>query len=148
GSGKRLELVAEVGSEEVVDDREHLGARAVVPRERENVVGRIAPLAKDLDLGMPEAVDRLKLVADEEHFLLAGPSGQRIDQLALQPVRVLELVDHDGAEPQLLTLADRLVVAEQIARTELQVFEVDSGLSVFRRLVRLQKVSEQLLQEV
>ena len=55
---------------------------------------------------MPEAVDRLELVADREDL---GELRVRdeVDQLALQPVRVLELVDHDHAEPQLRRLADR-----------------------------------------
>ena len=72
-----------------------------------------AALAEDLHVGVAEAVDRLELVADEEP-LRVGP-GQQVDQLALEPVRVLELVDHDRAEAQPLALAQRLVVAQQVA---------------------------------
>src|SRR5207245_2295591 len=73
-------------------------------------------LAEHLDVRMPEPVDRLELVADEEHFLLARPAGEEVDQLALQPIRVLELIDHHGPEPELLAGANRGVVAQKVAR--------------------------------
>jgi hypothetical protein len=47
---ERLELLAELGAEEVVDDREHLGPRAVVLCQRQQRVGPRAPLAEDLHL--------------------------------------------------------------------------------------------------
>ena len=97
--GERLELVAEVRTEELVDRRQHLGARAVVPRERQQLLRLCAPLAEDADVCMPEAVDRLELVADEEELGVRG--AQQVDELALEAVRVLELVDHDRAEAQL-----------------------------------------------
>ncbi len=68
GGRERLERVAEVGREEVVDDVEHLRARAVVLRQRKDAARGLAPLAKDVDVGVPEAVDRLKLVPHEEDF--------------------------------------------------------------------------------
>ena len=102
-SGERLERIAEVGLEEVVDDCEHLGPGAVVLGEREHAARGFAPLAKDLDVGVAEAVDGLELVADEEQLL----ARQRVDQLALEPVRVLELVDQHLPEPPALALADR-----------------------------------------
>ena len=89
----------------MVDDGEHLRARAVA-RARS-----LAPLAEDLDVRVPEAVDRLELVSDEEPLAVSARRGDEVDQLALQTIRVLELVDHDRAETQLLPLADRLVVA-------------------------------------
>jgi hypothetical protein len=66
--GQLLELGAEVGAEEMVDRREHLGPRAVVAGQREERLGRRAPLPEDRNVGVPEAVDRLELVADEEQL--------------------------------------------------------------------------------
>ena len=94
----------------MVDRRQHLGPRAVVLGQRQALRRLLTPLAEDADVGVPEAVDRLELVADVED-VLRGAAGQEVDQLALERVRVLELVDHDRAEAQLLGLADPLVVA-------------------------------------
>src|SRR5262249_6240375 len=107
---------------------------------------RLAPLAEHLHVGMPEAVDRLELVADEEP--LAARAADQVDQLALQAVRVLELVDHHRAEAQLLALADRRVVAQEVACTQLQVLEVERRLAVLRLLVRGSECRQKLLQEV
>ncbi len=112
GSGNSLEVVsgwialAERRAEQVVDGGEHLGPRAVVLGERQPLRRSFAAGAEDRDVGVAEAVDRLELVADEEH-VLRRPAREQVDQLALQRVRVLELVDHDRAETQLLGLADR-----------------------------------------
>src|SRR5439155_25237229 len=78
---ERLEPVAEVGAEELVHGREHLGTRAVVPAQREQVRRLRAPLAEDLHIRVTEAVDRLELVPDEEHFAVAGAALQEVDQL-------------------------------------------------------------------
>ena len=103
---ERLELVPEVAREEVVHDREHLGPRAVVLRQREDAARLRAPLAEDPDVGVAEAVDRLELVPDEEELVHAGLSRldarEQVDELALEPVRVLELVHHERAEAPLL----------------------------------------------
>src|SRR4051794_4999271 len=106
--------------------------------------GPLPALAEHGDVGVPEAVDRLKLVADEEELRRRAPHlgfpGRRwsrlcrvwrrqpgardqVDELALEPIRVLELVDHDRAEAQLLALADRVIVPQEVARRELQVLE-------------------------
>ena len=77
---------------------------------------------------MPEAVDRLELVAHEEE--LAVRAREQVDELALQPVRVLELVDHDRPEAPALALADLLVLLEQLARQHLEVLEVERRLPV------------------
>ena len=106
GGRERLVALAELLAEEVVHRGEHLGARPVVARQRQTLRRRLAPLAEHLDVGVPEAVDRLELVADEEDVARARPAAQQVDDVALQAVRVLELVDHDRAEPQLLGLAD------------------------------------------
>jgi hypothetical protein len=84
-----------------------------------------------------KAVDRLELVAHEEELGVRSP--QQIHELALQTIRVLELVDHDRAETQLLALADPVVTAEQVARCELEVFEVDSRLGPLRGRVPLRE---------
>src|SRR5439155_307330 len=97
---------------------------------------------------MAEAIDRLELVADEETFVITRPTGEEIDQLALQPVRVLELVDHDRTEAQLLSLSDRLVVPQKIARAQLQVLEVECGFAVLSLLIRGGEAGEQLLQQI
>ena len=57
------------------------------------------------------------------------PAGEQVDQLTLEPVRVLELVDHDRPEAQLLALADSLVVSQEVARAQLQILEVERGLA-------------------
>ena len=51
---------------------------------------------EDLEVRVPEAVDRLELVADAEQSCLG--TAQRIDEGELDAVRVLELVDHDMGE--------------------------------------------------
>src|SRR5262249_53297549 len=93
-----------------------------------------------------EAVDRLELVADEEP--LASLSGDEVDQLALEPVRVLELVDHDRAEPKLLALANRLVVAQKVTGAQLQILEVERRLAVLSLLIRGGERNQQLLQQL
>src|SRR5262249_20598150 len=81
------------------------GRAAVVRWQRQPPRRGRAPLAEDLDVRVPEAVDRLELVANIEDLLL-GAACEQVDHLALQRVRVLELVDHERAEAQLLGLAD------------------------------------------
>ena len=64
--GQRLVAVAELLAEKMVDRGEDLGARAVVPGERQPQRCTLAALAEDGDVGVAEAVDRLELVTDEE----------------------------------------------------------------------------------
>ena len=132
GGLERLEVVAELAREEVVDGREHLGPRAVVLRQREHAAGLLAALAEDLHVRVAEAVDGLELVADEEELLPVRALGEQVDDLALEPVRVLELVDHDRAEAPALALAHAGVVAEQVARGELEILEVERRLTLLR----------------
>src|ERR687888_507189 len=93
---------------------------------------------------MPEAVDRLELVPDEEELV----GSDQVDQLALEAVRVLELVDHHRAEAPRLALLDVLVLAEEIACRKLEILEVDPRLPLLRACVRAREALEQLLQEV
>ena len=98
GRLERLELVTERRAEELVDRTEHLGARPVVEGQRERDVGGVATFAEHGHIRMPEAVDRLELVSDREQVDV-GAFGQKVEDLGLQPVRVLELIDHHGPEP-------------------------------------------------
>ena len=139
GRRQRLELLAELGAEVVVDDRQHLGPRAVVARQRQQRLRTRPPLAEHLHVGVPEAVDRLELVADEEALRVG--SGQQVDELALEPVRVLELVDHDRAEAQLLALAQRLAACRR-SRARSCVL-VERRLAVFRRRVMRREAVEE-----
>src|SRR6266550_5699219 len=97
---------------------------------------------------MAEAVDRLELVTDEEALVIPRPAREQIDQLALQSVRVLELVDHDRPEAQLLSFSNRLVVTQEIARAQLQVLEVECRLAVLPLLVRRGEPGKQFLQKI
>ena len=128
----------------MVDHVEHLGPRAVVLRQREHAADLLAALAEDLDVRMPEAVDRLELVADEED--LGVLVREQVDELALEPVRVLELVDHDRAEAPALALADLGVVAQQLTREQLQVLEVERRLAVLGLPVGAVVGEQELLQ--
>ena len=112
-------------------------------RQRQHVADRLAPLLEDLDVGVAEAVDRLELVPDEEELV----ARDQVDHLALEAVRVLELVDADLPEAQLLALADRVVVAQQVARAELEILEVERRLAVLRRLVGALERLQQLLEQ-
>src|SRR5207253_4329865 len=95
-------------------------------------------------LPISESVDRLELVADEKE--LAVVARKEMHELALQPVRVLALVDHDRAEPPALALADLVVLPEELAREELQVLEVERGFAVLRGAIGPVVGEQQLLQ--
>src|SRR5439155_5610206 len=110
--------------------------------------GELPPLPEDADVGMAEAVDGLELVADEEQLGRSRSGAEEIDELALEPVRVLELVDHDRAEAQPLAVADLGVVAKKVARRKLEVLEVERRLVLLRLSVGLGEAVEKLLQKV
>ena len=149
GSGGRLEsleLVAELCCEELVDRGEHLGPRPVISRQWEDGAGCRAALPEHSHVGVAEAVDRLELVADDEE-VSPGPLREEVEQLGLETVRVLKLVDHDRAEALARALADLLVAAEQIARTELEILEVECSFARLRLAVLRGELCEQLLEE-
>ena len=150
GAGGRLEsleLVAELGCEELVDRGEHLGPRPVVSRQREDGLRCRAALPEHGHVGVPEAVDRLELVADDEE-VSPVPCREEVEQLGLEPVRVLELVDHDRAEALARALADLLVAAEEIASTELEILEVERRFARLRLAVLRGELREQLLEKL
>ena len=95
---------------------------------------------------MPERVDRLELVADEEE-LLSGPARDQVDETALERVRVLELVDHDRAEPKLLCFTHPLVVREQLTGEDLQILEVERRLPLLGHLILGGEQIEELLEQ-
>ena len=147
GSGERLILVAEDVTEEAVHRGEHLRARPVVLRQREHALRLLPALAEDLDVRVPEAVDRLELVAHREDLGEIRMCDQ-IDELALQSIRVLELVDHDDPEPELRLLPHGLVIPQEITGCQLEILEVDRRLPALGGRVLRRETLEQLLQEV
>ena len=143
-----LELVAELRSEELVHRREHLRPRAVVLGQRQDGRCGLPALPEDGDVRVPEPVDRLELVADQEEVALLLSSAEQVEQLGLEAVRVLELVHHDRAEPLALPLADDRVVAQQVAHAELEILEVEGGLALLRLRVRHRERRQELLEEL
>ena len=104
-------------------------ARAVVPAKRDQpLAGLGALLAVDRDVGVAEPVDALELVADEEELA----AGHEVDQLALEPVRVLELVDEHVGEPLPVGLGQVGSGAQEIAGPQLEVGEVDQAAGVLQ----------------
>jgi hypothetical protein len=89
-----------------------------------------------------EAVDRLELVPDGEEV----PALERFEQVELQPVRVLELVDHDQGEA-LAPAAALGAVREQVAHAQLEVLEVDAGARGLGLRVRRGETGEQVVEE-
>ena len=121
---ERREALAQQRPDRRVDDRQDLLARPEVDGEAADTlaVQRVAPGTEDPHVGMAEAVDRLRLVADGEEVAAL----ERLEHVELQPVRVLELVDHDEGEALRPALALR-GVGEEVADPQLEVVEVDRG---------------------
>ena len=101
---QRPKPIAERGHERRVERVDQLRARAEVDVERRPRALGGQPLPEpleQLDVGMPEPVDRLLGVADREQV----PARDRFDQLELDHVRVLELIDHHVDKPGAVALA-------------------------------------------
>ena len=122
---------AERLAEHAVDHGQHLGAAAEVAAQVENRRRLLAPLHEHGHIGVPEAIDRLELVAHEE--ALRASRQQQVEDVALQAVRVLELVDEQLVHALVDAGAHGLVAFEQVTRHQLQVLEVD------RALLRLER---------
>src|SRR5205807_2261483 len=88
------------------------------------------------------------LAAQEEDLFRDGSTGERVDELTLEAVRVLELVHHDEPEAELLGLAHGRVVAEEVARQELEVLEVEHRLPRLRGGVLVREAAEEVLEQV
>ena len=128
GQERRVAL-AEVAREHLVHDVDHVRTRAMVPAKRDQLVPRRGPLlAVDRDVGVAEPVDALELVADEEELA----AGDEVDQLALKPVRVLELVDEHVREPLAVRLGQVGPGEQEVARAELEVGEVHQAARVLQ----------------
>ncbi|MDW8337807.1 MAG: hypothetical protein RMM28_01530, partial [Thermoleophilia bacterium] len=104
-------------------------------------------LPEDLDVRVPEAVDGLELVPDGEDLGDAG-LGDEVDELALETIRVLELVHHDEAEARPDGISDVLMGSEEVASVELQILEVEDRLGALRGRVLGGVAVEELLEEV
>ncbi len=81
----------------VVDRGQDLPSGAEVGLQRgacTDLLKHAAALLKQLDIGIPEAVDRLLRVTDHEQI----DPGDQVDQLQLYAVGVLHLIDHHACE--------------------------------------------------
>ena len=119
--------------------------RAVVARERDHArVGEARLEVEDVAHGgRPEAVDRLRVVADTRHAAAVG--AQERDDLGLQRVGVLELVDehvvealaHAGTGLRVCEHAvpeqQQVVVVQYLLRLLLVGVEREEGLEVVSR---------------
>ena len=121
---QRREALGPLGRERAVEHVEQLLARPEVGGQRPHarLAERHPALAEDRHVGVAEAVDRLELVADREQVVAL----QGLEDVELEPVRVLELVDHDQPEALGPALAAGRVGGEQVAHVELEVVEVEA----------------------
>ena len=122
---QRGEAVGPLGRERAVEHVEQLLARAEVRGQRPHprLAQRRPALAEDRHVGVAEAVDRLEFVADREQVVPL----EHLQDVELEPVRVLELVDHEQPEALGPALAAGGVGGEQVADAELEVLEVEPG---------------------
>ena len=132
--------LVEALAEDMADDGEQLGTGAVAAGQRQ-AGGRLRPArAEELDVGVAEAVDRLARVAHEDP--LAGRPDERVEEPALEAVRVLELV-HEHEIEALAHLDADLVALEQRAGTLLEIVEVERELGLLACAIGLAVALEQ-----
>ena len=144
---ERPELLAQRALEHAVDHLQDLrtGAEVGVQRgARAHRGQRGAPLLEQLNLGVPEAVDRLLGVADHEQVVLR----ERLDQVELHAVGVLELVDHDPGKPRPVALAQLGVRAQELPGLELEVLEVEPRDVALGARVALGEQVQQAIEEI
>ena len=135
----------------VLDDRvgraqDRVG-RAVVLLQRDDVrSGEVGLELRDVaDVGSPERVDRLVLIADGADVLVLG--AEELEKPVLRVVRVLVLVDEDVAERS-LPARERLGEAlEDLHREHEHVVEVDGVRGVQAALVELVHLRDGLVPE-
>ena len=119
---------------------------------------QLADLAVGLDVGAPEAVDRLLRIADDEQLAGNGRDpppvafrrivgGQQQQDLRLQRIGVLELVDEDVREARLERPADARMRREQIARAQQQIDEIERAGALLQRLVSVDDAAELFVQQ-
>jgi hypothetical protein len=80
------------------------------------------------DVGAPEGVDALVVVADREDR--GAAAGQQLEPFVLQRVGVLELVDQDVREAPLVVLAQQLAALQQLVAAQQQFGKVDHALAL------------------
>ena len=122
---QRPEPLAERARERGVERLDQLRAGAEVDVEGGARPDRCEPLPESLeqlDVGMPEAVDRLLGVADGEE--IAHRDG--LDQLELHDVRVLKLVNHDVSEPRAVALTHLRLSQQQLPGPQFEILEVEA----------------------
>ena len=142
-----LRLAVRVAVDDRVGGVENRLRRAVVLLERDDVGARevVLELGDVSDVGAPEGVDRLILVADDRDVPVALREERHEPELGV--VRVLVLVDHDVAPPVLPGGARLLVVLEQEHGPHDQVVEVHRVGVVEPLLVERVDVGRRLLEE-
>ncbi len=132
--------------EDGVDDVEQPGTAAEVVSQRQAAAALlqlIAPFAKEAHVGVPEAVDRLQLVADREQVLAI----ERAQDRELARIRVLELVDHQQLEALRPGRAHGLALEQQALSEQLQVVEVDGRARLLQPLIGEAEAFEQLAEQ-
>ncbi len=92
---------------------------------------------------MPEAIDRLQLVADGEQVA----SVQRPQDRQLAGIGVLELVDHQQLEAIRPGRAHRLALLQQLLREQLEIIEVGARARTLELLVGDAETREQLVEQ-
>ena len=108
--------------------------------------GEVALEVEDVpDVGAPEPVDRLVVVAHHAHVALLA--GEQLQQPVLRVVGVLVLVHQDPAERVAVALGDVVEQLEQVHGAEQQVVEVHRVHLVDALLVQLVHVGGGLLEE-
>ena len=140
---QRREIRSEQRREDGVDGVEQLRVPAEVVGQLERRVAlaqRRPAVAEETDVGMAEAVDRLELVADGEQVVAL----ERVQDLHLPRVGVLELVDHHELEALGPGPPQPDVARQQRARLDLQVVEVQRPALTLGRGVGVVVVREQL----
>ena len=143
-----LGLALDVVLDQRVRDREDVRGGAVVLLHQEDLgVGVVALEVQEvLDRGPAPRVDALVGVAHDADVPVL--LREQVDQLVLRAVRVLVLVHEDVAEPLLVVLEDRGVVAEQPDGLGDQVVEVERPGGELALLVLHVHVRDRLLVEV
>ncbi len=133
-------------------------ARGQMQQARAAILEAPADILIDANVGAAEAIDRLLRIADEEqtagHRARLAPirfsrivSSQQQEDLSLQRIGVLELVDKNARKPALKSLADLLVVANQISRDQQQVEEVEGPTLGLHLRVALERAAKLELQQ-
>jgi hypothetical protein len=97
--------------------------------------------AEEGNLGAPKAVDGLLRVSDDHEAAGLVP-GEQVGDLDLQPIRILELVDDQEAEPPAEVAAYGFAVAERVAGDEEKIDEVEQALLALPPVVDVDHCAE------